>query len=445
MKRVRLFLYLIAGVVVTGLGGLLGINAWVQSDQMRELLEDAATEATGMEVKMTKASYTPWGGLRVEGIQVPDVQQETAFFEAARLLIRPQLLPLIERRVELDEVLLEGPVVTWVQNEEGQFVLPLREKKAAKVREPGERPEPVADRPKKAPQEPLLISARAVLLKDGFITLRDRKGEALAEVENLNVTAALGATGEASGRAEAGEFRFAKMLRLSSVIAPFLYTDEAFEAAQFQAKLASGQVTGDFRVSQAEAGSPFRVKLEITESQLEEMLADMAAADDIAVTGLLFVDAEASGDLEDAASRRGRIDLRVEQGVVNQLGLLETLTKVLKLPELARVELTEAYAAVRIRGEEFRLDECLVQSDHLRVVAKGRVTAEQELKIKARLSLSPTLQGRLPREVARAFSSDNEVEGWKGLDFDVTGTLSRPRSNLQDRLVRGVLGNFLGN
>src|SRR5882672_4307392 len=71
-------------------------------------------------------SVTPWGGLELSGINIPQTVSvgPKDFLEARTFRLRVRFLSLFSRRLVIKEVSLVGPRVVWPQNTEGKWRLP---------------------------------------------------------------------------------------------------------------------------------------------------------------------------------------------------------------------------------------------------------------------------------------------------------------------------------
>ena len=103
------FLFIAAGVLVAAAIVLLCVNLYLQSDGVQQRIRDAAVRALGTEVKIRSSMYTPWSGLVLRGISVPDpANANPSVVEATALRIRFALVPLLKRRFVITECTLSS-------------------------------------------------------------------------------------------------------------------------------------------------------------------------------------------------------------------------------------------------------------------------------------------------------------------------------------------------
>jgi hypothetical protein len=74
------------------------------------------------------------------------------------------------------------------------------------------------------------------------------------------------------------------------------------------------------------------------------------------------------------------------------------------------------------------------------------VTRGGGLDLKARLVLSPSSAARIAALTGRDLPAANieGLDGFRALDFRVTGTLEKPQSDLASRLLGGGVGGKIG-
>ena len=119
---------MIALGALIGLGAvvLLGVNLYVQSQGAQAKIQQELSRSLGVPLKIRSMSVTPWGGLELSGITIPQTIPvgPKDFLEARTFRLRVRFLSLFSRRLVIKEVSLVGPKVVWPQNTEGKWRLP---------------------------------------------------------------------------------------------------------------------------------------------------------------------------------------------------------------------------------------------------------------------------------------------------------------------------------
>src|ERR1700747_1982367 len=107
---------------------LLGVNLYVQSQGAKAKIQQELSRSLGVPLKIRSMSVTPWGGLELSGITIPQTVSigPKDFLEARTFRLRVRLFSLFSRRLVIKEVSLVAPRVVWPQNTEGKWRLPDR-------------------------------------------------------------------------------------------------------------------------------------------------------------------------------------------------------------------------------------------------------------------------------------------------------------------------------
>jgi uncharacterized protein involved in outer membrane biogenesis len=128
MRRVMVVAAAIVGAVVIFAGAILfyaatNLNSIIA--ERRQTILDKVSTALGRQVHADDIKVSlGWGILAdVTGVQVaddPDISKKP-FIEASNVYTRLQLMPLLARRIEVTEVVLDKPVIRIVQTRDGTF------------------------------------------------------------------------------------------------------------------------------------------------------------------------------------------------------------------------------------------------------------------------------------------------------------------------------------
>src|SRR5947199_7676291 len=102
---------------------LLGVNLYVQSQGAQAKIQQELTRSLGVPLKIRSMSVTPWGGLELSGITIPQTVSvgPKHFLEARTFRLRVRFLSLFSWRLVITEVSLVGPSGVWPENTEGKW------------------------------------------------------------------------------------------------------------------------------------------------------------------------------------------------------------------------------------------------------------------------------------------------------------------------------------
>ncbi len=437
MKTLKKTLWILAiTTVAVGALGWMGGAIALNSAPVKASVARSLQDAIKMPFALDSLEYSPAQGLKIRGarIDAPD-QQSAPFLTTESVNVHARLLPLFERKLIIDEVAVANAALDWKQDASGRFVLPMlaRVEKA----QPAEaQPELRAEKPK---SEPFAVEARRLRLLGARMIFRDNQGKTLAEFRGVNLTAKMAGKTSFGGKAEVAQVLGSDgNVILRDLVVPFSYTEEGLDVSGLAGTLAGGSLAGKFYVSTGEEGTPITVNAE-TEGVDVATLLSAAGNADVGLTGKLRGTFALSGKLNEAASHRGEANLEIEGGVLSQNAMLQAAGLLLGVEELISLPLTASRARLEIRGEEIRVRELTLQSERARMDVAGKIKIDRKLDLEARLSLAADLIGKMPSELARNFLPSAEQPGWSGVDFEIEGTLNKPKSNLEAKLLGGSL------
>src|SRR5438045_4939568 len=126
LKLRRLVVIALGALIALGVVLLLGVNLYVQSQGAQGKIQQELTRSLGVPLKIRSMSVTPWGGLELSGIVIPQTGPvgPKHFLEARTFRLRVRFLSLFSRRLVIKEVSLIEPNVVWPQDAEGKWRLP---------------------------------------------------------------------------------------------------------------------------------------------------------------------------------------------------------------------------------------------------------------------------------------------------------------------------------
>src|SRR5256714_4048511 len=120
LRRTIGWLFLVVFAIF--LVSLLGANLYVQSQATQARIQQELSQRLGMPLRIQRISVTPWGGLKLTGITIPQANAGIAppFLEAQDFRLHVRLRTIIWRPLVIKEVALTKPTVVWPQNESGK-------------------------------------------------------------------------------------------------------------------------------------------------------------------------------------------------------------------------------------------------------------------------------------------------------------------------------------
>ena len=453
---------------------LLGANLYVQSPASQQQIKRHLSAAFGMPVEMVRAVFTPWGGLRVDGVRTAGAPGQPEI-KADLVRVRISLLALLRGKFVVKTIGLERPSVTLTQNSEGRWMAPLRAVAAAAV------PESIEDAPVPAspPGAPLVTPmphagttpagpptlaklgpAPTVRIPVGFEFFRlrhaelrflDVKGREVAALDDVNLEGrpVTGTAGDFSGKIWFEQAAFSqRRVRVRSFSSNVRIDAGVVTLTNGSGELGGGQIQATFKIRPMEDGSPYEVTAKVDEASLGRLIQEAGGDADFA-SGRLQGTLAMTGLAADVSSPRGGGELRLLDGQFRRGGLLKTFGDRSKIEELRRPEFKVATLTYTIEGQDLIAAPLELDSANVRFTAKGVChLPATTLDLQARLVLGEPIAKQLPGFIATNFQTSADAPGEKFIDFKVGGTISNPSTDLFQRTlsqpVQSLLGRVLG-
>src|ERR1700730_3331076 len=125
----RLLLIGLGLIVGVALLILLGVNMYVQSRGTQARIQQELSQRLGTTLRIRRISVTPWAGLKLTGITIPQSQPGISpdFLTAKTFRLRVRFSSLFAQRLVIKEISLIDPDVVWAQNADGKWRLPTAE------------------------------------------------------------------------------------------------------------------------------------------------------------------------------------------------------------------------------------------------------------------------------------------------------------------------------
>lgn len=447
-------------IVSGGVAGLvtlavLAANLYLQSNDVQQRLRLAASQAAGVPVQVRGTSFTPWGGLRVTGVLVPHRgEARVPFLDVAAVSVHFQWASLFQSRLVVKEVVIRNPVLNILQADSGEWKRPAAfpedtppgeiepsgpERGAPLVVTPPVEP---AETPKRAVAAMRPVTLEQVRVRDGDIYLEDAKRVRIGSVHGVSIEATRQADDSWAGRFLIEEAQFLGRIYPRRIRGTFTWTPHQLDIRDVEGEWAEGLVTGSF--SLATGSDPrFAGALKVLDVSLKALVLEAGMTEE-STRGKLFGEVEITGKPGDPASvtGRGRVELRTARfepaTFVRQLGEL------LSIAELQMLQLRTAEADFTIAEQAVHADRIVMESENLILDATGPAGFDGSLNLDARLHLNDRLRRDLRALVGRNLKPSADRPGYMNIPFRVTGTLSRPESDLLDKVMGERLGRDVG-
>jgi type II secretion system protein N len=442
---------------------LIGLNLYVQSQGTQARIQQELSQRIGTALQIRRISVTPWGGLTLTGITVPQISTASSsnFLEAKSFHLHLRLLSLFSKRLVIKEVSLLAPNVVWPQNGDGKWRLPgSRDEKhpapppvegAAVSASPSETvaamplaPTPnIANTNFKAGKTNIgfVPEVRRVNVTGGSFRFLDRSGTMIAFFEGVDFHSSLRNAQDLRGNAKIAKISLRDRFFLERLQSPLRYDPKVLDLAKISAHAGGGEINGQFAMEPQSEDTPFKVSMTFQNIQADQIVADAGGPKGM-VQGKLEGSFAAAGKTGDANALAGAGQIFLRDGQLQQYSLLVALGQVLQIEELTQLHLEQAQAKYHISSGLVTIDELTLRSQNIRLSATGTVTFSGKLRLDSQLAINEKIRGQLFKPIRENFRPISEA-GYSAVDFQVAGTIDRPKSNLMERMVGRDLKDFV--
>ncbi|MGC3990026.1 MAG: AsmA-like C-terminal region-containing protein [Chthoniobacteraceae bacterium] len=468
-KSAKLALIIPASLLVLALLLLFGANLYIQSSLSQGKLEAQLQRALHLPVKITSTTVSPWDGLTIRGIAIPQQDGVGNFLQADELKASLKLWPILHRQLIIKDLVFSHPQVEWKQTEKGRWVLPVQKATPtpAPSASPAEAPSASPAAPasssvivqsgkeKKAERPHFSVQIKHFSTEDGYFHFYDKDGMPQAFFDQVAVDSPnpLPVDGPTKGTVHIGSASIQQRVFFQEIETPFRYREGRVNLNELQARLAGGTLKGDFHIDPTTADSPFNTRVVFDGLDVHRLIAEAGGAP-VECQGKLGGWFQAAGNSAHAKETiMGGGQLILSGGQVKNYTLLQTIGQALGIDELSVMNLTQAQANFRLAAKRVWIDSLLLQSQNLRLIVWGKAKYNGSLDLQAQLALNPKVQHQLPGFILKNFHPVPNTD-LAAIDFTVTGSYRAPRTDLLKKalgsqfekgqkaldLLRGFLG-----
>jgi type II secretion system protein N len=453
---------------------LIGVNLYVQSQGTQARIQQELSQRLGTPLHIRSASVTPWGGLTLTGITIPQTSPATSsdFLDAKSFHLHVRLLSLFSRQLVIKKVSLLSPLVVWPQNSDGKWRLPGGRREG---RHAG-RPDELAAAPAKTdesgassppdsgtltapagppPETAVTLSqpktdttnnafvpeVRRVNLTSGNFRFLDRSGNLVATFEGVDFHSTMRSVLSLRGTAKIAKVSLRDRFFLEQLQSPLHYEPNQLDLSNISAHVGGGEMSGQFSVQPQAKDSPFSASVKFRNAEADRLIAEAGGPKGV-VQGKLEGNFQASGKTADRVALDGGGEIFLRNGQVQQYSLLVALGQILQIEELTQLHLEQAEARYHINSGLITIDELILRSPNIRLSATGTVNLNGKLRLDSQLAINEKVRGQLFKPIRENFRPIAEA-GYSAVDFQVSGTVDRPKSNLMEKVVGRDLKDFV--
>jgi type II secretion system protein N len=467
VRRLSRVLLIVFGVIIgSGTIALIGANLYVQSQGTQARIQQELSHRLGTPLRIHRISVTPWGGLKLSGIAIPQISSASPnnFLEAKSFGLRVRFLSLFSRRLVIKEISLVDPTVVWPQNSDGKWRLPgsrgeeeevptvrLSSSNTAAASAPATAPTqaPVVPPAKTTMNEPesekaqskFVAEIRRLNVTGGNFRFLDRTGNLIATFEGVRFRSGVRSGPALRGSANVAKISLRDRFFLERLQSPLRYDPGELDLSKISARAGSGEISGRFSMQPESENSPFTASVNFRDVQADQIVAEAGGPKGV-VQGKLEGKFEATGKTADANALAGTGEISLRDGQVQQYSLLVALGQVLQIEELTQLHLEQAEAKYHISPGLVTIDQLILRSPNIRLSATGTITFNGKLRLESQLAINEKVRAQLFKPIRQNFQPTDE-RGYSAVDFQVSGTVDRPKSNLMEKIVGRDLKDFV--
>jgi hypothetical protein len=297
----------------------------------------------------------------------------------------------------------------------------------------------VPSTPAKARPEMPPAQIKAFRVQDGRAVFFDAKGKKALEMQGVFVTA------EPDGKDKfKGTYRIARGL-VWNAISPrkfegtFEWNAGHLSLPDLQANLADGRLTGQLEWLQDKS---FVLAAQVEGASLPKLAGD-AGLDAAGTQGLFNGKLALQGTAGQPETFTGSAQVSLVEAQMEPIELIRQMGELLRVDELRLLTLKNAEADFTIANQQVVVERLLLASENLMIDAVGTTAFGGDLNLQARLHVNEKLR-KETRGLLGKNLKPSETEGYAHMPFSVTGSLSRPKSDLLDKMVGLRIGQDVG-
>lgn len=436
---------------------LLGVNMYVQSRATQARIQQELSQRLGTTLRIQRISVTPWWGLKLTGITIPQTQPGVSpdFLTAKTFRLRIRFSSLFSGHLVIKEVSLVNPEIVWAQNADGKWRIPsvpppIALPKTAAVGTPVAAPPPSAQ--EQVPPEPPVSSlppsipaqienkpapytpeVEGVNVTRARFRFLDEKLKSVATFEDVGFRSSFRTATELSGNVTIAKTSLRDRFFLQDLYSPLHYDSTGLDISGITARAGDGRIAGRFLIQPQAEDSPFTVSIKFSDVQADKIVTEAGGAPGM-VTGKLEGHLDATGKTADPNALAGAGEIVLRDGQVRQYSLLSALGQLLQIQELQQLHLDEALVKYHIDPGVVTIDQLVFRSENIRLTATGTVSFDGKLQLESQLAVNEKIRSQLFRAIRDNFKPIDEA-GYTALNFQVGGTVGRPKTNLMDKLI----------
>jgi hypothetical protein len=253
------------------------------------------------------------------------------------------------------------------------------------------------------------------------------------------------------GKAKVEKISLRDRFFIENLDSPLEYDPGALTFSGISAQAAGGAINGHFEMQLQAEDSPFTASVKFHGLEAEKLMTNAGGPSGM-IQGHVEGFLEAAGKTADSNALAGHGEIVLRDGKVQQYSLLVALGQILQIDELMQLQLEQAEVRYHISPGIVTIDELLLRSPNVRLTATGTIGFNGKLKLDSRLALNDKIRRQLFSPIRANFQALQDSPGYAAVDFNISGTVDRPKTDLMEKLVGrdlrdlgGVISSLFGH
>jgi uncharacterized protein involved in outer membrane biogenesis len=449
MKVVKIISIIVAVLIVLVLilvgAGIFFTNRYLQTPAFKEQVLKAAREQLGADVRIDDFQVSVFSGVELRGVTIGNPTGFTGnLLTAEAFSLHYRLLPLLSRRVEIEQLTLDKPIITLSQNDKNEWnyesigtkgsptnPAPVEAKPTSAVATPG--------KPTASPPLDIVLSKLAIT--QGAVSLVSDKDKSLVKVEGINFSSAVSLiANKMSGTARAGidNINLSDALFVEKIAASITLGSDEVKLAPLSGKLADGALAGDVDVKFSN-GLQYTVNLQVKDTDVARLLQE--AKTKPVMSGKLTATTTLAGT-GGLPTIVGNGRAQIDGGQLMEIPILNVLALVLQMDGLRNLKFSECVLEFSISNNVMQTPVIRLTSPEIQITAKGSVAlADNSLNHDVTITFAKGAIGTIPNTIVGLFTE--QADGSEALSFKVWGPFNSPKTDLTKRITQGAVKQLL--
>lgn len=445
MKAPKVILIIVA--VVMGLAiilvgaGIFFTNRYLQTPAFKEQALQAAHKELGADVQIDELKVSLFSGVELRGVTIGNPPGFPGNLVTANsFVLHYRLWPLLSRRVEIEELSLDRPVITLSQNDQGRWNYekigtPETQTNPASITPPSTTPPASA---KSETSVPLDIVLSKFAITQGAVSMVSDSNKPIVKLDGINFSSSVSLTGNklaGSGNAGIDKIDLSEKLFVEKVATVLQLGADRVTLQSLRGELGGGTISGNVSVNYA-TGLEYAVSVQLTNSDVAKLLQDAGAKQSISGKLNVVTSLTSTGGVPTIIGN-GRVE--IDNGQLTETPILSLLAGILQIDALRNLSFDQLLVEYSISNNVLQTPVIRLSSPQVQITGSGFVSLDRyTLHHDLRITLAKgALDGSLLPGIRDLFAE--QPDGSLTLDFKVWGPYHSPKTDLTKRLGQQLL------